>query len=412
MSPISRRQALAALGGSLLAGCLSRSAPDSLSGRVEAGPGAVSATVQSPPAPGTWPMARRDAAATASAPAANGPTTFPLEEVWTHETEQSAMRPAVVGDGTLLALTSNPDANLAALDPVTGTVRWSVTHDRLGHATPALADDRAFVPWGYYQTGEYIDALALEEGARVWRATVGEAPATDLVHVGDTVYGVLESNQTLIALSATTGDLALEFALSEPAFRIPRLAVADGTVYAAVSGMETDYPDVGFVVAIDPVGGEIRWIHEAEFPVADLSVAEGAIYAGSGAGLAALDAETGDVSWSVDPFDGAVKRVAIRDGVVVGGTFKGARAFDATSGDPRWHHGSVGSDRGLVIAGDDVYMAGKVWDGDSKWGVESLALGSGSVRWRQVPSPKPRSISVAAGRLYLGTDDGRLLAYA
>lgn len=397
-------------GSALLAGCLSGSESSTLSGSVEAGPGEVSASVDSAPAAGTWPMAKRDAAATASAPAANGPPAFPLEQDWRRTTEQSEMRPAVVTDGTLLALTGNPDANLAALDPTTGEPRWSVTHDRLGHATPALAGDRAYVPWGYYQTGEYVDALALSDAARVWRATLPEAPATDLVHVGDTIYGTLEADRALIALRADSGETALRFALSEPAFRMNRLAVADGTVFAAVSGMETDYPDVGFVVAIDPVAGELRWIHETSFPVADLSVADGRVFAVAGDEVVALAGSDGEVEWSDEDFEGGVETVCVADGTVIVGGLKEVRAVHAASGEERWEN-AFGGRQALVAAGQILYALGRAAGASKRWAVTGIGLGTGDVRGRhQLPS-QPSSASVAGGRLYVGTEDGELIAY-
>lgn len=410
MAELTRRGTLGALGGALLAGCLGGAESGGLVGTATEGPAGITASVASPPAAGTWPMAKRDAAATASAPAANGPSSLPLELDWSHSTGQSEMRTPVVTEGPLLALTGHPDASLAALDPATGEPTWAVTHDWLGHASPAVAGDRAFVPWGYYQTGEYVDALALDDGARAWRATLSDAAATDLVHVGDTLYGVLESGPTLLALSADSGATALRLPFSEPAFRIKRLAVADGTVFAAVSGMETDYPDVGFVVAIDPVAGEADWIHELAAPVVDLSVAEGTVYAVSGTGLTALAAGDGERRWADETFEGSVGAVCVSDGTVLAGAFKQVRAVDAASGEGRWEAG-VGGSRALVVAGDTVYAVGRAPGESTRYGIAAIDVAEGQIRWRHGLAARPTSASVAAGRLYVGTDGGRLLAF-
>lgn len=409
MPRLSRREALAALGGAALAGCLDEPGRDPAGTTAGETGFPVSATVESPPADGAWPMAKRDAGATAGAPVANGPDGFPLERAWTRRTGQGDMHPAIVADGTLLALTSHPDADLAALDPADGQASWSRTHDRLGHGPPALVGDRAIVPWGYYQSGEYVDALALADGSRDWRTTVAEAPIA-VLPVGDTVYVALEANTTVLGLSLEAGEEQYRHRFAEPAFRIRRLAVADGRLFAGIAGMETDYPDVGFVVALDPAAGRLDWRHEASSPIDDLAVTGGTAFAGSGAGLEALDEASGEVEWVANQLHGRAKHVAVRDGTVVAGSFNEVRAFAAASGEQRWRH-ETGGGRGLAIAGDVAYAAGKADGEDAEWAIVGIDLGSGEIRGRQATDAEPRSLSIADGRLYLGTRDGRLLAF-
>ncbi|MDX1746796.1 MAG: PQQ-binding-like beta-propeller repeat protein, partial [Halobacteriales archaeon] len=66
----------------------------------------------------------------------------------------------------------------------------------------------------------------------------------------------------------------------------------------------------------------------------------------------------------------------------------------------------------LAIAGDVAYAAGKADGDDAEWVLVGIDLASGETGWRHAIDAQPRSLSVAAGHVYVGTRDGRLLAFA
>lgn len=411
MRRLTRRQALGLFGTTFVAGCsTSRSQTGPPDWTVEDGPATATAHTEAPPAEGTWPMAKRDPAATASAPAVNAPAAFPLELQWTHRTGQHDMQPPVVTVRTLLAQTRSPDSTMAALEPGTGAERWSVTQETLSPASPALGSGVGFVTQSGHDVTHAVRAVDLADGTDRWRVTDVSHPDTDLVVVGDTVYGGLASEAAVFALTAGSGDQCFQLRLSRPSIAVRRLAIADGTVYAATAGMETDYPDTGHVIAFEPAAGEVRWMYDAANPVRDLAVSEGTVVATDGFSVVGLSTSDGELEWADRRFNGGVRTVAARDDTVLAGGNRQIKALESQTGEERWV-GEFGGSRAAMNAGDHVFVAGRPPDESSRWGVAALDLESGATRWRHDLSTKPTAASVAAETFFVGTRDGRVLAF-
>lgn len=435
MPPHTRREALALLGAAATAGCLGGDGPGTATANtdrrtdgssptpsptgsptsygptpaaepwieritVESGPATASTAAPSPGAD-AWPSAKRDLAATASAPAAAAPDPPLAREVLATTGQESTNTPAVDGD-VAVVLTGSPDATLLGLDPTGGETRWSRTRDDLGHASPALAGGTAFVPWGYYKRDEHVTAVDAATGADRWEADVGESPACDPVVADGTVYAGTDGTAVVTALDAGSGERCFRLTLPTPSTAVRRVAVVDGRVYAGTLGFESDVPDVGHVLAFDPASGEAVWARKTDAPVADLAVADGTVAVGTADRALALDAATGRKQWSHDVAGGGVGAVAVDGDGAYLGTDGTVRALTA-GGDERWRADAGGS-FGLAVAGGTVYA------GNS----DGLAVvdAAGTVRWRDGgPMPTGGPV-VAGGRAYVGTADGRLLGYA
>jgi outer membrane protein assembly factor BamB len=411
MSP-TRRAALALLGSAVTAGCL-----DGVPGtggdadgieawieRIEVTEGpATAATAVDPPGADAWPSAKRDAAATASAPADAAPAP-PLAAETLTATGQEAMRvPAVDGDRAV-CLTGHPDAVLRCLDPATGDRRWSQARDDLGHASPAMADGTAFVPWGYYERDEHLTAVDAATGAERWEVDLARSPACDPVAAGGTVYVGTDGGALVTALDAAGGERCFTLSLPDPTSAVTRLAVAGGRLYAGTLGFASDVPDTGHVLAYDPAAGEVVWGVETGRPIRDLAVTGGTAHVVTDDRALAIDGQSGGERWRRDVEGGAPGAVAVDGDRVYVGTGDGVRAL-AADGSERWGgDGGPAAAVGVAVAGDAVYAAGRD-------GLAVIDAGDGRVRWRDGAAVAAGGPVLAGGRAYLGTDDGRLVGY-
>lgn len=418
MSPRpTRREALALLGSAAVAtaGCLGDAFgtrtgdADGVDGwlsriETESGP-ATATTAVDPPGADAWPSAKRDAAATASAPAGAAPDP-PLAGRTLTTTAQEAMHtPAVDGD-RVVCMTSHPDAVLRAIDPSTGDRRWGRTSDDLGHASPALADGTAVVPWGYFERDEHLTAVDAATGEDRWEVDLPQSPACDPVPTGGTVYAATDGGALVTALRVADGERCLALSLPDPTSAVTRLAVADGRLHAGTLGFASDVPDTGHVLAYDPAAGETVWGVETGRPVRDLAVAGGTAYVATDDRALAFDGRTGEERWRRDVAGGAPGAVAVAGDDVYVGTGDGVRALAAEDGGVLWGEegGGPAAGVGVAVAGDAVYAAGRD-------GLAVLDAADGRVRWRDDGPTASGGPALAGGRAYLGTDDGRLVGY-
>lgn len=419
VNPLTRRQALGLFGTSLVAGCMR---DDSFSGppdwTVEDGPAAVTTRQETPPAEGTWPMAKRDPAGTASAPAENGPSSLPLDRRWTYSTgpheSRARMWTPAVASGVLLAQLANPTpTKLAALDPATGEEQWAVAADKLGASSPAMGAETGFVTHAGHDVEHTVRAVGLADGTTSWRVTGVDFPRTDPVLVGDTLYGGAgdTGTATVFALQAESGAWGFKLTFSAPAIGIRRLAVVDGTVFVATMTTQTHSPEVDYITAFEPATSEVRWQYQAQDTINDLAVRRGKVFATIGNTLVALSTSDGTVLWSDQDFDTDARTIAATDQTVWVGAHRQVRAFESETGDERWV-GHFGGSNALVQAGKHVFAVGRTPDEASKWGVAALDADDGRTRWRYDAAVQPWSASVAAGAVYVGTVDGRVLAFA
>ncbi|QLH80138.1 PQQ-binding-like beta-propeller repeat protein [Halosimplex pelagicum] len=415
MNKIGRRRALTVFGSALVAGCPTDfgpsddsrpRTPEPLEWTVEDGPADVTADPDERPAPGSWPMAGYDAAGTGAAPAENAPEGFPLERTWIHTTAEHVLRGPVVADGTVLAQTAYQDSILFAVD-TDGEERWSVTRDDLGHAAPAIAGDTGVVPRGYLETGEYLDGVSLSDGGRRWRHELPEAVSASPVVAGDTVFAGRGFDATALAIDARSGDLGVRLTLSGSSIEVVRVAVADGRAYVGVKGSDTDYPNLGWVLAFDPNAGAVEWVYPADAPVADLAVRDGSVYVVNREGLASLDADSGELEWDArDEEIRDAESVAVTEDTVFAGSTERVFAFGTDAGDRRWT-APVGGSNVLAVAGETVFTGGRRLDADT-WAFAAFATEDGRERWRYDRNARPTGGAVAAGRFFVGTERGTL----
>ena len=295
------------------------------------------------------------------------------------------------GDGVVYA--AGADAVAHAIEAGTGRARWTNTLPRAVDRTPVVADGSVYV-----DAGHSLFALATD-GAPRWEADGRLVAAGDGIVVAGTTDDRVRDQVT--AYDAATGaqrwhspvDGALTsgFALDTPG------AVAGGRAHVGLEGAlrtldvatgatlwEQPLPDLKTVttagplvvctggvatgadtlVAFDAVTGQERWRRTTEQQYGPVAAHDGTLYvdAGHGAGLTAMDAETGDTRWELDA-DGLPDAMIGTAPVVVGDTcyVAGTRigGLDATPSFALFAHAvDTGEERwSLDLALDTGYTA-------------------------------------------------------
>lgn len=364
-----------------------------------------------------WPQFGYDAANTAHNPDARGPREEP-RAAWVRVGGgyyRNSTQPLV--DGAVYANEGYRGAT--ALDPASGEVRW---HDPESYKalTPALVDDGGgfVLPGGFgfrrVAAGGGVSVLDRRLDYHDWETDLDypESPAT--VADGTLVAGIGGgvTGGSVVAVDAADGSIRWEFPVEMPVWATP--AVRDGVVYAAQRDDQGRKPDVqGTVYALELAGGEELWSRplgeSPRFDPVDAPVAgDDLVYVPCGVGpLVALDAETGEPAWTLDPPGGVQASPALADGTLYVGDLDGTfHALDATTGEELWT-----AEVGTFYGGSAVGRNG-VFAIDAEGTLVCWSHG-GFERWRlRLDPPVSGSPVPAGGRLFVGTGDGLLYGLA
>jgi outer membrane protein assembly factor BamB len=259
-------------------------------------------------------------------------------------------------------------------------------------SSPVVAKGRVFVGTG----DNRLRAHQASDGATAWTSDLNGLQLTTAAVAGNVVY---VGSDMLFALSTKNGRLLWTFptggSLGPP-------TVWENTVFVGSI--------VGTLYALDANTGALRWSHTIGGQIDHApAVARGVVYVGSTYGnemLVALDADTGTELWSAYVGDLGTNAPAVaRDVVYTAGD--GVRAIDARSGAERWVAYSTGVSSSPAIA------YGRVYVGTDDGHVVALAASRGTVEWTSAPAGD-RLIStpvVANGVVYIGGLDGHFYAF-
>jgi outer membrane protein assembly factor BamB len=306
---------------------------------------------------------------------------------WTFRTGAPVISTPLIANGTVYIGSS--DHNLYALDAATGALRWKfATHGRVS-SSPAIADGRVYV--GSFDSNLY--ALDAATGALVWKFTTeGERRFS-----GKHLHGREPAAEVMPD--------PFDVFLSSP-------VIAAGGVYFGSGD--------GNVYALDAATGTLRWkFHTGNVVHASPAIAAGILYVGSwDSYFYALDTASGRERWhfktgedpNINNQVGIQSSAVVADGVVYFGCRDShVYALDAASGAQRW---AFSTGESWVISSPAV-RDGKVYFATSDSGlVQALDARSGTAvftlsfkRWPFFSSP-----SLAGGLLYIGSEQGKLLA--
>ncbi|MEU7833446.1 PQQ-binding-like beta-propeller repeat protein [Nonomuraea sp. NPDC049129] len=138
------------------------------------------------------------------------------------------------------------------------------------------------------------------------------------------------------------------------------------------------------------------WTHLADEGVRADPVVDGdVVYAGADDGLYALDAATGRMRWRSGP-----AAPMLVDGLLYGARSDGVAAVDAATGRMRWNR--------QFDASDIVIQAGGVYAGVGFTHVIALDAATGKQRWRFRVPGSLGNVAVAAGTVYVSSQEGRV----
>ncbi len=311
-----------------------------------------------------------------------------------------AVMPAVVAGTVYVA---DDSGTVQALDEVTHVARWTRELHSPVDGSPAVSDGRVFVGT---DAGEVV-ALDVATGMDAWRFSAAGRVRGSAAIVGSVLFAGSDDGN-VYALDAATGKQRWEQSLGAPVSR--GVAVADGVVYAGATGGRFD--------ALDAATGEVRWNRDNLGPgevatpmVADglVFVASGLLEVGPGDRISALDVRDGTDRWQFATPDGQpLYNGAVANGAVYVSSNNGnVYRLDEKTGvvAPGWPFhtgGGVGFLSGLVdgvlyVPSADQFI----------YAVDAL---TGTQRWKFKVQGAPNVPAIVDGRIFVGTDLGKIVA--
>lgn len=197
-----------------------------------------------------------------------------------------------VAEGRVVA-PSDAMARIRAFDAATGDELWD---QRIpGHTTSATAAPAVHDGSVYVRTHDEVFALDLETGERDWKRSVGDRAGAAPTATDDRLY--VPTERRLRALDPSNRE---EVWRLEGRFRRSSPAVDGETLYVA-GRVPEDGEHVPAVLALDAATGEERWrVEPPGFAPGSPVVTDDVVYvAADGTRLYALDADSGEVRWSL-----------------------------------------------------------------------------------------------------------------
>ncbi|UPV98981.1 PQQ-binding-like beta-propeller repeat protein [Halorussus gelatinilyticus] len=376
-----RRQVLATLGSTAVAGCASL--PSIQSSQADSSP--------TEPLPGESDESWAQFGRTAAHPGRNTDVTIDTPEIrWQTTLPAGVTVPAIVGETVFVSGGIFNDRNedyaaggVYAFDRETGNEKWKT-------ALPALGGGFAGCPPTVYEgsiyvgdAGEhYFHALDARTGEKRWHLDLGGSVNEAIPVTNDRVCFVQQ--EAVIAVD-TAGEERWRYTNDGHVF-LAEPAIADGKVY---------------------VGSVYDQQNQSESEDNTLSL------------LAALDVETGDVRWTDQHGENFHSLVVDRDTLFASDT-RAVYAVEATTGTKRWRHViedfglgelAVGDKRVFVADGQELRALSRE-DGSEQW---QFAVEEGYLRTTPVvidgavvvTSDHPQSPSTDATTYALDTETGK-----
>ncbi|RLM52037.1 PQQ-binding-like beta-propeller repeat protein [Halorubrum sp. Atlit-28R] len=258
---------------------------------------------------------------------------------------------------------------------------------------------RSQFQWGPTHAGCREDAGPTDDVDVFWRRTPYRYDHSQPVVVGDRVY--VSFSGTLFRLDLATGEVRWSTEVGHDGSSTP--AVRDGIAYVTVwnGGGETDRG----LAAVDAESGEVRWrrLTDTEITTAP-TVTDDGVFVGGGyetQTVAAFDYD-GAERWRNDLGEYA-SAPAVADGTVVYGA-GGPRvvAYDAASGEELWTADVDGDATATPTVAD-----GRVLIGTRASTLYALDLADGTVEWTEdLAGPVRRSVAVAGDTAVVPTELG------
>ena len=271
------------------------------------------------------------------------------EERWTRDIDAGWGRP-VIADSTIYATSGAP---VRALDAATGETRWSREVPLTGRGE--FLDDADAV---YVESSTAVGALDPDDGQTRWLYDVGDEIVADS-RVADGVAYVA-TTERLAAIADGTEQWRTAYDLGSVDFDTTIVGVASGTLFVVAVGTEGELR----LYALDAATGDVTWTSDVGVRRdwnSGVEVTRDVVYLGLDQ-LRVLDAATGSERWSKDFDSGGVGSVTLiedtgaPDHTVLVEFGEGQFASFTSDGERTWR-ASVEGDRRNHLLDEHLYVA-------------------------------------------------------
>lgn len=219
------------------------------------------------------------------------------KKVWTRPVKDAAPGTILVNNSLII---SSADGAILALDPETGSVRWTATGKQRCSVPASAGHGMIFQP---LDGGELL-ALEPESGREVYRVTFA-APIAAPVAVGDLVY-VTDLNGTVTALAPADGSIVWQARKNGKAIW-SSAAVHNGRLFVGHVN--------GELVCLEAASGRELWRYDCGevLRASPLAVSDFVVIGSMAGSVVVLDAASGDIVDQAS-LDGAISAAPITDG--------------------------------------------------------------------------------------------------
>lgn len=305
---------------------------------------------------------------------------------------------------------------------------WQIKDAGSGYSTPAVVGERIYVLGNEGIENEFVQALAIQDGKRVWSASLGkvgpnEGPQYPAARSTPTVDGellyALGSDGDLACLETATGkvrwtrNLRSAFAGKPGNWAYAESPLIDGETLVCTPGGSD-----ATLVALNKKTGDVLW--KSAVPGGDQAAYASAIVVEAGGtrqyvqflqkGLVGVEARTGKLLWRYDrTAQGSPANIptpVAHDAHVYSGAGRSGGGLVKLKGGPE----TFGAEQVYFTPKLPTAIGGAVKVGDHLYGTTGQALvcaefTTGNVKWEE-RSLAPASICYADGRLYLHGENG------
>lgn len=247
--------------------------------------------------------------------------------------------------------------------------RWHRDLDALFTDPPVVVDDLVMVKTGS-RNGE-LEILDRESGERRRTATAGVGLNTSPVVMDGRAYVGDEAGKLNVVDTGSSLDSELPFLLDANAEILGAPAAGDGSLYVG--------DGAGKVYALDASTGDVTWTADTGGVIrTPATVADDTVYVGTDRGAVyALAASDGSEQWRASTDDSVRGSPTVVDGTLYAGSTAGTvYAVDATTGDRQWTatvNDSV--DDAVPVSNGTVYAS------DATGTLTALDAASGARKW-------------------------------
>ena len=302
---------------------------------------------------------------------------------------------------------------------------WQVKDLGDGYSTPAVAGGRIFLINNKGLEDEYVQALSVDGGKKLWSTHLGKvgnpdqrpsypcARSTPTVD-GDLVYA-LGSDGDLVCVDAAKGEVKWKKSLREDFGGKPGVwAYSESPLVDGDAVVVTPGGKEATMVALNKKTGEVIWKGQSQLPDGETAGYASIIIVNAaghkqyvqfcGKGVVGVDAKTGKFLWRYDHTSGTANigsPVALGEFIYTGtsntggGMVKLSADADGVKADEVYFNKKLPSAiGGSVIVGDYIY-------GSTRELIQCVDAKTGEVKWTKERGMAPSSFCYADGRLFL-----------